>query len=97
MLIGHIGLTVGDYDESKQFFCPALAPLGIELIVEVEGWTGLGNVAKPEFWPPSLPGEPTMVLREFRPFAAIDIGRAQGTLDAAYRWRVPSPPRAMRL
>jgi hypothetical protein len=36
MIIDHIGLTVGDYGESKQFFCRALAPLGIELIVEVE-------------------------------------------------------------
>jgi catechol 2,3-dioxygenase-like lactoylglutathione lyase family enzyme len=50
MIIDHIGLTVGDYEVSKQFFCRALAPLGIELIAEVEGWAGLGKGGKPEFW-----------------------------------------------
>jgi catechol 2,3-dioxygenase-like lactoylglutathione lyase family enzyme len=50
MIIDHIGLTVGDYEVSKQFFYRALAPLGIELIAEVEGWAGLGKGGKPEFW-----------------------------------------------
>jgi catechol 2,3-dioxygenase-like lactoylglutathione lyase family enzyme len=50
MIIDHIGLTVSDYDRSKQFFCRALAPLGIELITEVHGWAGLGKAGKPELW-----------------------------------------------
>jgi len=50
MIIDHIGLAVSDYDRSKQFFCRALAPLGIELIMEVHGWAGLGKAGKPEFW-----------------------------------------------
>jgi catechol 2,3-dioxygenase-like lactoylglutathione lyase family enzyme len=50
MIIDHIGLTVGDYEVSKQFFCRALEPLGIELIMEVEGSAGLGKGGKPEFW-----------------------------------------------
>jgi catechol 2,3-dioxygenase-like lactoylglutathione lyase family enzyme len=50
MIIDHIGLAVSDYDRSKQFFCRALAPLGIELIMEVQGWAGLGKAGKPEFW-----------------------------------------------
>jgi catechol 2,3-dioxygenase-like lactoylglutathione lyase family enzyme len=50
MIIDHIGLAVSDYDRSKQFFCAALAPLGIELVMEVEGWAGLGRAGKPEFW-----------------------------------------------
>jgi len=41
MIIDHIGITASDYDRSKQFFCRALAPLGIELVMEVEGWAGL--------------------------------------------------------
>ncbi len=28
MIIDHIGMTVSDYDKSKQFFCRALAPHG---------------------------------------------------------------------
>jgi catechol 2,3-dioxygenase-like lactoylglutathione lyase family enzyme len=50
MIIDHIGLTVSDYDKSKQFFCRALAPLGIELLMEVDGWAGLGKGGKPELW-----------------------------------------------
>jgi catechol 2,3-dioxygenase-like lactoylglutathione lyase family enzyme len=50
MIIDHIGLTVSDYDASRNFFCKALAPLGIELIVEVNGWAGLGRSGKAEFW-----------------------------------------------
>ena len=50
MIIDHIGLAVSDYDRSKQFFCRALAPLGIELIMEVQGWAGLGKAGKPELW-----------------------------------------------
>ena len=50
MIIDHIGLAVSDYDASREFFCRALAPLGIELIVEVKGWAGLGRAGKAEFW-----------------------------------------------
>ena len=50
MIIDHIGVAVSDYDRSKEFFCRALAPLGIELVMEVEGWAGLGKGGKPEFW-----------------------------------------------
>jgi len=50
MIIDHVGLAVSDYDKSRKFFCQALAPLGIELIVEIQGWAGLGKSGKPEFW-----------------------------------------------
>ena len=50
MIIDHIGLAVGDYPQSKAFFTQALAPLGIALVVEVEGWAGFGRGGKPEFW-----------------------------------------------
>lgn len=50
MIIDHIGLAVSDYEKSKQFFTAALAPLGIALVMEVQGWAGLGRGGKPEFW-----------------------------------------------
>ena len=50
MIIDHIGLAVSNYDRSKEFFCRALAPLGIELVMEVQGWAGLGKAGKPELW-----------------------------------------------
>jgi len=50
MIIDHIGLVVGDYDKSKLFFSRALAPLGIELVIEIGGYAGFGKGGKPEFW-----------------------------------------------
>lgn len=50
MIIDHIGLAVSDYEQSKAFFTQALAPLGIEPVLEVEGWAGFGKHGKPEFW-----------------------------------------------
>jgi catechol 2,3-dioxygenase-like lactoylglutathione lyase family enzyme len=50
MIIDHIGLTVSDYEKSKRFFKSALAPLGIELVMEIEQFAGFGRNNKPEFW-----------------------------------------------
>jgi catechol 2,3-dioxygenase-like lactoylglutathione lyase family enzyme len=50
MIIDHIGLVVADYEKSKQFFSRALAPLGIELAMEIGGYAGFGKAGKPEFW-----------------------------------------------
>jgi catechol 2,3-dioxygenase-like lactoylglutathione lyase family enzyme len=50
MIIDHIGLAVSDYEKSKRFFASALAPLGIELVMEIGGWAGFGKGGKPEFW-----------------------------------------------
>jgi catechol 2,3-dioxygenase-like lactoylglutathione lyase family enzyme len=50
MIIDHIGLVAGDYEKSKQFFSRALAPLGIDLVIEIGGYAGFGKSGKPEFW-----------------------------------------------
>ena len=50
MIIDHIGLTVKDFSNSLTFYTNALAPLGIEKIMEYEGWAGFGRDGKPEFW-----------------------------------------------
>lgn len=50
MTIDHIGVAVSDYPASKSFFSQALAPLGIVLVMEVEGWADFGRNGKPEFW-----------------------------------------------
>lgn len=50
MIIDHMGLAVSDYEQSKRFFIAALAPLGIQLVMEVQGWAGLGKEGKAEFW-----------------------------------------------
>ena len=50
MIIDHIGLAVSDYDRIKAFFTQALAPLGIALVMEIQGWAGFGKNGKHEFW-----------------------------------------------
>jgi catechol 2,3-dioxygenase-like lactoylglutathione lyase family enzyme len=50
MIIDHFGMAVSDYPRSKEFFQKALAPLDIELVMEVKGWAGMGKAGKPEFW-----------------------------------------------
>ena len=50
MIIDHIGFVVSDYEKSKEFYSKCLAPLGIKLVMEMEGWAGFGKSGKPEFW-----------------------------------------------
>ena len=50
MIIDHLGIVISDYTRSKNFYTQCLAPLGIELIAEDEGWSGFGSAGKPDFW-----------------------------------------------
>ena len=49
-MLDHIGLNVSDFAATKTFFLQALAPLGISLAVEGEGWAMLGRGGKPQLW-----------------------------------------------
>lgn len=56
-MIDHTGVTVSDYQKSKNFYSKALAPLGYTLMMEipasVTGGTdvaGFGEPPKPDFW-----------------------------------------------
>jgi catechol 2,3-dioxygenase-like lactoylglutathione lyase family enzyme len=50
-MIDHAGFGVSDYDRSKAFYSQALAPLGIELLLEPMGAAaGFGKDGKPFFW-----------------------------------------------
>lgn len=50
MILDHIGLAVRDFGAAKAFYRRALAPLGIEVILEGDGWAMLGKDGKPQFW-----------------------------------------------
>jgi len=50
MIIDHISISVGNYNESKNFYQKALEPLGYNLIMEIMGWAGFGFNKKGEFW-----------------------------------------------
>lgn len=48
--IDHIGVSVADVEVSKAFYTKVLETLGMELLLEEQGWIGFGRNAKPEFW-----------------------------------------------
>jgi len=50
MILDHIGLAVRDFNKSATFFRRALAPLGIQTVLEGEGWAMLGKDGRPQFW-----------------------------------------------
>jgi len=49
MIVDHIGLAVADFARSRAFYEPALAPLGIRVLMQGDGWAMMGR-DKPEFW-----------------------------------------------
>ena len=50
-MLDHLGLGVADYERSRAFYAQALAPLGIELIMEpIADVGGFGDSHKPYFW-----------------------------------------------
>ncbi|HEY0265747.1 MAG TPA: VOC family protein [Rhizomicrobium sp.] len=56
-MLDHIGIGVTDFGRAKQFYIHALAPLGVEVVMEVTAEQtgdhpvcGLGEGGKPYFW-----------------------------------------------
>ena len=49
-ILDHITLVVADYDRSRAFYEKALAPLGIQRIMEFGQACGFGKDGKPSFW-----------------------------------------------
>jgi catechol 2,3-dioxygenase-like lactoylglutathione lyase family enzyme len=50
-MLDHVGFGVSDYARSKAFYERALAPLGLELLLEPSGQAaGFGEDGKPFFW-----------------------------------------------
>jgi catechol 2,3-dioxygenase-like lactoylglutathione lyase family enzyme len=50
MAIDHIGFAVSDFARSKAFYLAALAPIGMAIVSEGEGWAMMGKDGKPQFW-----------------------------------------------
>jgi catechol 2,3-dioxygenase-like lactoylglutathione lyase family enzyme len=49
-MIDHMGITVKDLAKSIAFYKQALAPLGYELIMQMDVVAGFGVGGKPDFW-----------------------------------------------
>ena len=49
-ILDHVGLNVTDYARTRAFLEQALAPLGITVVAQGEGWGMLGREGRPQFW-----------------------------------------------
>lgn len=49
-LLDHLGFAVRDFAASRAFYLAALAPLGIAVHSEGEGWVMLGPAGRPQLW-----------------------------------------------
>lgn len=50
MVFDHIGFNVSDFAATKAFLLKALAPLGIGITQEGEGWAMVGRQGEGNFW-----------------------------------------------
>jgi catechol 2,3-dioxygenase-like lactoylglutathione lyase family enzyme len=49
-ILDHFAINVSSYGRSKAFYEKALAPLGIQLVMEYGTACGFGRDGKPDFW-----------------------------------------------
>jgi catechol 2,3-dioxygenase-like lactoylglutathione lyase family enzyme len=49
-ILDHVGINVSNYGRSKAFYEKALAPLGIQAVMEFGPACGFGRDGKPDFW-----------------------------------------------
>jgi len=80
MILDHIGYNVRDFAISKAFYVQALAPLGIVVLAQGDGWAMVGRDGKPQFWFGQL-GAPQTGLH--LAFAATDREQVRGFHAAA--------------
>jgi catechol 2,3-dioxygenase-like lactoylglutathione lyase family enzyme len=50
MSLDHVGFNVSDFPKARSFFVAALAPLGMGIVKEGEGWAMVGRKGRPQFW-----------------------------------------------
>ncbi len=50
MILDHVTIAVADFAMSRDFYTRALAPLGITIIAEGDGYAGMGRDGRAQFW-----------------------------------------------
>ncbi|HEX2677007.1 MAG TPA: VOC family protein [Polyangiales bacterium] len=84
--LDHITLTVSDYARAKVFYQKALAPLGIEVIMEFGQACGFGRKPKPDFWLGTGPAsfQKAEQLKVITPTHVAFAARSRAEVDAFY-------------
>lgn len=99
-MLDHVGIRVSDYARSKMFYAKALAPLGIDLMMEVTpqmggsdvSHAGFGAEKKPFFWISDGAGRGTHIAFAANARAAVDAFY-KAALAAGGRDNGPPGPR----
>jgi len=71
-MIDHVGYNVSDFDRSLAFYKAALAPLGLRVLAEGEGWAMIGN-ADGRIWFGSMGPPATPVHVAFRAKGTAEV------------------------
>ena len=91
-MLDHVGLEVSDLARSRAFYAAALEPLGIELVIEVDGWAGFGPAGTspeglqhtPSFWIGARPSaKPAAITSAHVAFASRDRACVEAFWQAA--------------
>ena len=77
-MFDHIGIGVSNLEASKAFFLQALAPLGVEVVMDVSDAVGLGSNRKPSLWLGSTTTTPAPLHLAF-------VAETRGQVDDFYR------------
>ena len=80
MPFDHVGFSVRDFAASRDFYKAALAPLGIGVVMEGDGWAGFGEPGRPEFW---LGRSDELSTRVHVAFRAADRAQVRAFYEAA--------------
>jgi catechol 2,3-dioxygenase-like lactoylglutathione lyase family enzyme len=85
--LDHVTLVVSDYAKSKAFYTKALAPLGIEPIMDFGQACGFGQKPKPDFWIGTGPAsfQKAEQLRIITPTHIAFAARNRAEVDAFYK------------
>ena len=84
MTLDHVTLIVSDYARSREFYEKALAPLGIERVMEFGQACGFGRSRKPDFWIGTGPTsfQTAEQLRPITPTHVAFKARSRAEVDA---------------
>ena len=85
-MLDHVIINVSDYDAARAFYSHALAPLGLEVVIEGDSMCGFGEGGKPELWVAERdePSAPVHVAVRSPDHATVDAFH-RAALDAGGR------------
>jgi len=94
-VLDHVIINVRDYDSARAFYSHALAPLGIEPVLELGAMCGFGERGRPELWIAERdePSAPVHVALRASERAIVDAFHA-AALDAGGRDNGEPGPRS---